>query len=109
MPVPLVIPDKVLHLAQPDTAQCCLRSYKDNLGLTWSALPYVQSLAEHPCQCLFVYCFAVSRCLLPNLMLLPLYRPLPYRGVRSRRAAGTVLSSDGSDNRAAISRRLNKE
>jgi hypothetical protein len=42
-------------------------------------------------------------------MLLPLYRSLPYRGVRSCRVAGVVLNLDGSDGRAVIGRRSNKE
>ena len=42
-------------------------------------------------------------------MLLPLYRSLPCRSAYSCRAAGAVLNSDGSDSRAAIGRRLNKE
>ena len=42
-------------------------------------------------------------------MLLSLYRSLPYRGAYSRRAAGAILNSDGSDSRAAISRRLIRE
>jgi hypothetical protein len=49
------------------------------------------------------------RCLLSNVMLLPLYGSLSCRGVRSCRAASAVLNSDGSDGRAAISRRLIKE
>ena len=60
-------------------------------------------------QCLFIYCLAVSRYSFPNIMLLSLYRSLPYRGASSRRVAGAVLNSDGSDGRAAIGRRLNKE
>ena len=60
-------------------------------------------------QYLLVYCFAVSRCLFSNAMLLPLYRSLPCSGVRSRRAAGAVLNLDNGGGRAAISRRLNKE
>ena len=57
----------------------------------------------------FVYYFTVPRCLLSDIMLLPLYRSLPCRGIRSRRVAGAVLNSDGSDSRAAISRRSIKE
>jgi len=52
------------------------------------------------------------RCFVTDIVLLPLYRPLPCCGVCSRRAANAVLNSDGSDSsnsRAAISRRLNKE
>ena len=65
-------------------------------------------------QCLFVsvsfvYCFTVPRCLFSNVMLLSLYRSLPCYGVRSRRAAGAVLNSDGSGGRAAIGRRSIKE
>jgi hypothetical protein len=42
-------------------------------------------------------------------MLLPLNRSLPCRGTRSRYVASAVLNSDGSDGRAVISRRSNKE
>ena len=49
------------------------------------------------------------QCLFSNIMLLSLYRPLPYRGVRSYHAASAVLNSDGSDSHAAISCRLIKE
>ena len=49
------------------------------------------------------------RCLFSGVMPLPLYRSLPCRGIRSRRAAGAVLNSDGSNGRAAIGRRSNKE
>jgi hypothetical protein len=38
-----------------------------------------------------------------------LHRSLPCRGVSSRCAASAVLNSDGSDSRAAIGRRSNKE
>jgi len=38
-----------------------------------------------------------------------LYRSLPCRGVCSRRAANAVLNLDGSNSRAAIIRRPNKE
>ena len=57
----------------------------------------------------FIYYFAVSRFLFSNTMLLSLYRSLPYYSIRSRYAAGAVLNSDGSDGRAIIGRRLNKE
>ena len=56
-----------------------------------------------------VYYFTVPRCLLSDIMLLPLYRSLPCYGVRSRRAAGAVLNSDGSDSRAATGRCLINE
>jgi len=36
-------------------------------------------------------------------------RSLPCCGVRSRRAAGVVLNSDGGDSYAAVIYRLNKE
>jgi hypothetical protein len=49
------------------------------------------------------------RCLLSNIILLPLYGSLPCRGVYSYCAAGVVLNLDSSDGRAAISCRLNKE
>ena len=65
-------------------------------------------------QCIFVSGFLYTA--LPfrgayfsNIMLLPLYRSLPCCGIRSCRVAGEVLNSDGSDSRAAISRRSIKE
>jgi len=48
------------------------------------------------------------RCFVTNIVLLPLYKSLPYRGIRSYRAASIVLNSGGSG-RAIISCRLNKE
>ena len=48
------------------------------------------------------------RCLFPNIMLLPLYRSPPCRGVRSRRVASAVLNLDDGGG-AAINRRLIKE
>ena len=42
-------------------------------------------------------------------MLLPLYRSLPCRGIRSCYVASALLNLDGSDSYATISRRLNKE
>jgi hypothetical protein len=49
------------------------------------------------------------RCLLSNIMLLPLNRSLPCYSVRSYYIAGVVLNLDSSDGRAIIGRRLNKE
>jgi hypothetical protein len=49
------------------------------------------------------------RYLFSNIMLLPLYRSLPYGGARSRYVASAVLNSDGSDGCAVIGCRLNKE
>ena len=72
-------------------------------------MPYIRSLAEHPCQYLFVYYFTVPQCLFSNIILLPLYRSLPCYSVRSYCAASAVLNSNGSDSRAAISRRSNKK
>ena len=76
-------------------------------------MPYIRSLAEH--LCLLLSCsvslytaLPFPRCLFSNVMLLPLYRSPPYRGVRSRRVAGAVLNSDDGGG-AAINRRLIKE
>ena len=44
-----------------------------------------------------------------SIILLPLYRSLPYRGIRSYYIANAVLNLDGSNSYAIISRRLNKE
>jgi len=49
-----------------------------------------------------------SAVLVSNIVLLSLYRSLPYRSIRPRLAAGVVLNSDGGCE-AAISCRLNKE
>ena len=77
-----------------------LQSHKDGLGLMWLAVPYIRSLTEH------LYLF--PRCLFSNIILLPLYRSLPYRSIRSCCIAGAVLNLDGS-NGAAIGCCLNKE
>jgi len=49
------------------------------------------------------------RYLITDIVLLLLYRSLPYCSVRSCRAASVVLNLDGSNSYAAISRYLNKE
>ena len=72
-------------------------------------MPYIRSLIEHLYQYLFIYYFVVPQCLLSNIMLLSLYRSLPYCGVYSRCAASAVLNSDSGGGYAAISRCLNKE
>jgi hypothetical protein len=78
----------VVSCAQYNLLQsiCLLLSYSASL---YAALPF-------------------PRCLLSNIMLLPSYGSLPYRGIRSCRVAGAVLNSDGSS-RAVISRHSNKE
>jgi hypothetical protein len=72
-------------------------------------MPYVRSLAVYLYPWLFIYYFTVSRYLFSNIMLLPLYRSLPYRGIRSYYIASVVLNLDSSNSRATISRRLIKE
>jgi hypothetical protein len=72
-------------------------------------MPYIRSLAVYLYPWLFIYCFTILRYLFSNIILLPLYRSLPYRGVRSYCIASAVLNSDGSNSYAAISRRLIKE
>ena len=94
MPVPLVILDTILHLAWPDIAWFRFQSYKDGLGFVSVSL----------CTNL-----PFPRCLFSNIMLLPLYKSLPYCGVRSCRVASVVVNSDGSGSYAAVNRRLNKE
>ena len=56
-----------------------------------------------------VTCRRLCAVLVSNIMPLSSHRSLPCRGVRSRRAAGAVLNSDGSGSRAAINRRSIKE
>ena len=67
-------------------ARSCLQSHEDSLGLMWSAMLYVQSLAVPLCILLYCFCGACSCCV-----------------------AGAVVNSDGSDSRAAISCCLIKE
>jgi hypothetical protein len=57
---------------------------------------------------LFISKSAISRCLFSNIILLPLYRSLPYHSVCSHHTASAVLNSDNSSG-ATINRYLNKE
>ena len=77
-------------------------------------MPYIQSLTEHlylllSCSASLYTTLPFPRYLFSSIILLPLYRSLPYYGIRSYYTASVVLNSDSSDGRAAIGRRLNKE
>ena len=67
------------------------------------------ALCTIPCNTSLYTALPFPRCLFSNIMLLPLHRSLPCHGICSRHVAGAVLNSDGSDGRAAIGCRLNKE